>query len=105
MRPTTTHVVAEEHENEAGVNAIGVISQLFAVVVADVVVAVIAVVDFEGVATAEPVAVATNATHEVVQYSEASEVQVGGVVTTLHLAPASRVSRNVTTCWGDVVAT
>lgn len=105
MRPTTTHVVAEEHENEAGVKAIGVISQLFAVDVADVVVAVVAVVDFDGVATAEPVAVATNATHEVVQYSEVSEVQVDGVVTTLHLAPASRVSRSVTTCWGDVVAT
>jgi hypothetical protein len=62
MRPTTTHVVAEEHESEAGVKAIGVVSQLFA---ADVVVS--AVVAVEGVATAEPVAVATNATHEVLQ--------------------------------------
>jgi hypothetical protein len=93
-------VVAEEHESEAGAKAIGVVSQLFA---ADVV--VVAVVAVEGVATAGPVAVATNATHEVVQSSEVSEVQVDGVVTTLHFAPPSRVSRNVTTCWGDVVAT
>jgi hypothetical protein len=62
-------------------------------------------VSFDCVATAEPVALLTRAVQVVAQCREASEVQARGIATTLQAAPASIVSRSVTTCRVDVVAT
>jgi hypothetical protein len=95
-------VVAVEHARAVASILSGVDDHVKAFVAGTLALDLVVVVDCA--ATSEPVALVTRATHVVVQRSERTEVQVGGVAIRIHVNPALFVWRRVTRCWGDVVA-